>query len=178
MTLTTSLTAAILTAWSAVAANPSLPWQPDYRTAVQKAAETKKPLAVFIGHGIAGQSSLITQGGLGTAETKTLSEEFVSLYVDVDTEAGKKLAASFEITEGVIISDRSGSLQAVFHEGTVTKTELNDYLNRYAEPTKTVTTTEYGGRRRPIVQYFSDPNRNRPVVNTIQNVGSYFSGST
>ena len=60
--------------------------------------ETKKPLAVFIGHGIAGQSSLITQGGLGTAETKTLSEEFVSLYVDVDTVAGKKLAASFEIT--------------------------------------------------------------------------------
>ena len=178
MSVTTTFLAAIMTLWSAVGNVPTSHWQPDYWTAVHKAAETKKPLAVFIGHGKVEKTQLITEGGIGEVETKALMQEFISLYVDVDTEAGKKLAQSFEITEGVVISDRTGSLQAVLHEGTVTKTELNDYLTRYAEPSKTVTTTEFGGRRRPIAQFLNDPNRHHPVASSIQNVSGFFSGST
>ncbi|MFO0935828.1 MAG: hypothetical protein U0798_04835 [Gemmataceae bacterium] len=178
MNLTSSLTAAVLALWSLATGNNTMVWQTDYNVAVKKAMENKKPLAVFIGHGKSGQTSLITEGGIGESEAKALTEQFVSLYIDADSEAGKKLAASFDINEGVVISDRSGSLQAVLHEGTVTKTELNDYLTRYSVPTKDVTTTELGGRRRPIMNFITDPNRNRPVMNTFQNVGNYFSGST
>ena len=166
MMLTTSFSAAFLTAWMTASHNPSLPWQPDYPTAVKRAVEEKKPLAVFIGHGKSGKDNVDAELGQGTKEAKTLAESYVSLYIDADTEAGKKLAVSFEISEGVVISNRTGDLQAVRHEGTVTKTELSDYLNRYAEPTRVVTTTEYGGRLR------------RPIINTIQTVTSFLSSST
>jgi hypothetical protein len=176
--LTTSFTAVVLAAFAAAGSGPTSPWQTDYKSAVRMAADTKKPLAVFLGHGKNGPNYLVRDGGLGTKEVKALSEGYVSVYVDVDTDGGKSLSNSFEITEGVVISDRTGSVQAVLHEGTVSQTELNDYLTRYAEPSKVVTTTEFGGRRRPVVQYLTDPNRNRPVINAVQNVTGYFSGST
>lgn len=176
--LTTSFTAVVMAALAAAGSGPTNPWQTDYKAAVRMAADAKKPLAVFLGRGQNGPNYLVRDGGLGAKEVKTLTERFVSVYVDVDTDGGKSLSNSFEISEGMVISDRSGSVQAVLHEGTVSQTELNDYLTRYAEPTNVVTTTELGGRRRPVIQYLSDPNRNRPVISTIQNVTGYFSGST
>jgi hypothetical protein len=171
--LTTSITAVVLAALAA-GSGPTSPWQTDYKSAVRMAADAKKPLAVFLGHGKNGPNYLVRDGGLGAKEVKTLTDNYVSVYVDVDSDGGKTLSASFEISEGVVISDRTGSLQAVLHEGTVSQTELNDYLTRYAEPTKVVTTTEFGGRRRPVLNYLS----NRPVITAVQNFGGYFSGST
>jgi hypothetical protein len=163
---TTGLMTVLGSAIVAVSAAPNAPtWQPDYATAVSKAAESKKPLAVFIGHGKSGQAAVVA-GGLDATEVKTLSESYVSVYVDTDTESGKKLAANFELSEGVVISDRTGGLQAVRHEGPVTKTELNGYLTKYGEPTVVVTTTEYGGRAR------------RPIINAVQNVTHLLSGSS
>lgn len=141
---------------SVSAAPESVSWQSDYGVAVRKAAEEKKPLAVFIGHGKSGATSVIAEGGLDAKETSALSAGYISVYIDADSESGKKLAASFEITEGVVISDRTGGLQAVVHDGKVTQTQLTDYLVRYSEPTKVVTTTEMGGRRRPIITVFQN----------------------
>lgn len=166
--LTTSLTSFLWAAMAVAGMTPSTTgttWQTDYSVAARIAAESKKPMAVFIGHGKTGHTSLVTDG-LGEAETKALSTSYVCLYIDADTDAGKKLATTFEINEGIVISDRTGGLQAVRHEGTVSKSELNDYLTRYAEPTRVVTTTEYGGRAR------------RPIINTIQNVTGFLSGSS
>lgn len=166
--LTTSLTSVLFAAMAAVGLAPSTTgttWQTDYGIAARMAAEHKKPMAVFIGHGKTGHTSLVTDG-LGEVETKALSTCYVCLYIDADTESGKKLATTFELNEGVVISDRTGGLQAVRHEGPVSKSELNDYLSRYSEPTRVVTTTEYGGRAR------------RPIINTIQNVTGFLSGSS
>ena len=166
--LTTSLTSILWAAMAAAGLAPSttgMPWQTDYGIAARMAAESKKPMAVFIGHGKTGHTALVTDG-LGESEAKALSTSYVCLYVDADTETGKKLATTFELTEGVVISDRTGGLQAVRHEGPVSKSELNDYLTRYSEPARVVTTTEYGGRAR------------RPIINTIQNVTGFLSGST
>jgi hypothetical protein len=166
--LTTSLSSVLFAAMAAAGLTPSTAgttWQTDYSTAARIAAESKKPMAVFIGQGKTGHTSLVTDG-LGEAETKALSTSYVCLYIDAGTESGKKLATTFELTEGIVISDRSGNLQAVRHEGPVTKSELNEYLKRYSEPTRIVTTTEYGGRAR------------RPIINTIQNVTGFLSGSS
>ena len=91
-------------------------------------AEQHKPLAVFIGRGQAGYTRLVTDGGLGADTAKLLKQGYVSLYLDVDTAAGKQVAESFRMTEGVVISDRTGGVQALRHEGTVSQVALTGYL--------------------------------------------------
>jgi hypothetical protein len=157
----------------------SMTWQTDYGSAMKLAAKEKKPLVVFIGHGKEGVNTLVENGGITSIETKVLSDSFISLYVDADSEAGKSLTTSFNMTEGIVISDRTGSLQAVRHEGNVSHSELNEYLTKYSEPNKVITTTEYRSRvRGPIMTYITSPERPRPVVNTIQAVGGFVTGGT
>jgi hypothetical protein len=172
MTLTT-----LAFAW--VALNPGIHWHHDYQTAYRIAAEQKKPLVVFLGHGENGISKLINDGTIDGLDTKTLDQSYVSLYIDSDAAKGKALAQSFEMTEGVIISDRSGSLQAVRHEGAISKNELSQILTTYAQPNQPVITTEYRGRSRgPIMTYIVSPERPRPVMNTVQTIIGFSSGST
>lgn len=137
---------------AAFAESPTPNLQRDYATAYKLAAEQKKPLAVFLGHGNDGLKTLVSDGGLTADDTKILNSEFVALYVDTDSPAGKELAKTFELTEGVVISDRTGSKQAVRYEGTVAKSELNEMLTTYSQPTRTVVTTENRGRFRGAIR--------------------------
>lgn len=122
---------------------PSQPsWQPDYATAAAQSSREQKPIAVFIGHGPSGVRKLVADGALPEAAVKLLKAEYVSLYIDADSEAGRTLAQSFGMTEGVVVSDRTGAKQAVRHAGTVTGTNLVNYLEKYADPAVAVTTTE------------------------------------
>jgi hypothetical protein len=144
----------LLCAWGSTGVN----WQSDYAMAAAKAAELKKPLVVFLGHGVNGANDLVTDGGLTASGAKTLNDDYVAVYVNVDAPAGKELAKSFEMTEGVVISDRAGAKQAVRIDGPVSQSEMTEVLATYAQPGRVATTTEYRGRTRtPIRTIVSYP---------------------
>jgi len=148
-------------------------WQTDYSKALSIALQQQKPVAVFIAPG--GPDKLIADGKLDEAAAKLLRQGYVALAVDPATPAGQELAASFKMSEGLVISDKTGGVQALRHDGPVPAAELNGYLTRFAQSSRIVT-TEYGGRNRPLLQQPYGPGR--PVMNTISNVSGFFSGST
>jgi hypothetical protein len=137
---TTSLAAFALSGFMATAIPSQPAWTSDYRTALSAASEYRKPIAVFITKG--SQAQLTKGEGLSADAAKLIKDGYVALHVDTTTEKGQKLAKSFDLAEGLIISDKTGGVQALRHAGTVTSTELNGYLAKYAgaEP---VTTTDY-----------------------------------
>jgi hypothetical protein len=158
--LFTSLTAVALTGLTLTnVAQPS--WQPDYRTALAQVSRDHKPLAVFIGTGGKGFEQVVS-GSLPADAVETLKAKYVCLYVDASTDAGKPIAASFGLTEGVVISDRSGEKQALRHAGRVAPTELQSYLTRFAD-VATAATTEVRGTATPapvvpttVTSYYPD----------------------
>ena len=151
--LMTSTFAAILGSL-ALAVNTAAPaWQPDYATAYAQSSAARKPLAVFIGHGNGGACCVVAKG-LTAEENKSLADKFVVLYVDSDSTEGKSLTKSFQITEGLVISDVTGGLQALKHGGGLTHEELTGYLTKYSDPAREVKTTDMGGTLRtatPVV---------------------------
>lgn len=146
-------------------------WAPDYAAALSRAAELRKPVAVFL---TSGDLTRLTQGEkLGSDVGKTLSTHYVAVQIDTTTESGKKMADAFHMKEGVVISDRTGASIALKHEGAVAATELADYLNRFSGQT-VVAATEYriAGGASPLYPSQvvpSYPAPNRPVLNAIQN---------
>jgi len=171
---TSTLAAAAVTGLlSAASLGSTNGWQTDYGKALSIAAQQQKPVAVFIAPG--GPDKLVADGKLDENTTKLLRQGYVPLAIDPSTPAGQDLAASFKMTEGLIISDKTGGVQALRYEGTVPAAELNGYLTRFAQPTR-VATTEYAGRNRPLLNQPYGPGH--PVMNTVGNVRTYFSGST
>jgi hypothetical protein len=114
----------------------------DYSKALTISAEQSKPIAVFITAG--GSSHLLKDEGMGSESIKLLRDSFVPMHVDTTTAKGAELAKTFDMKEGLVISDRSGHLQALRHGGTVTPTALQEYLAKFSATTK-VATTEYQG---------------------------------
>ena len=149
-------------------------WQTDYSKALTIAAQQQRPVAVFIAPG--GPAKLIADGKLDENAARLLRQGYVALAVDPSTPTGQDLAASFKMTEGLVISDKTGGVQALRHDGPIPAAELNGYLSRFAQAPQVVT-TEYAGRNRPVLlQQPHGPGH--PVMNTMTNVRSYFSGST
>lgn len=150
-------------------------WTESYGKAIALAGEKHKPVAVFLS---AGDLSKLTNGqGMGTDILKSLKSDYIAVRVDTTTEDGKKLAAVFGITQGVVLSDKNGKQMALKHEGQLTSAQLSEYLSKYATAEQ-VATTEY--RTSVVVapvQYqqpqFYQPEyqQPRPVMNAIQNVG-------
>jgi hypothetical protein len=120
--------------------SPSTPtWNGSYSQAQEEAAG-KKPLAVVFGSGQEGWTKLVRS----EESKKLLAEQYVCVYVDTTSEAGKKLASSFAINNatGVVLSDRSGGLQAYWHNGDLADTNLVRSLRKYGNPQVIVSTTE------------------------------------
>src|SRR5438132_2186411 len=93
-------------------------WQTNYAAALLKSVQQQKPLAVVFGEGTDGWKQL--GGGTFSAEARrSLAEQYVSCYVDTTTPDGKALARQFGLTTpiGLVISDRTGALQAFWHQG-------------------------------------------------------------
>ncbi|MBX7104156.1 MAG: hypothetical protein K1X57_08740 [Gemmataceae bacterium] len=122
-------------------------WQTDYRQAKVVAARDHKPLAVVIGNGSAGWEGVVA-GTLSENAAQVLRNAYVCVYIDANTEAGKKLAGEFEATgtPTLVISDKTGEKQAYRHAGSVSSEQVATVLTRYAEPNVTVTTTEVGNQ--------------------------------
>lgn len=169
---TTCLTAAVLTGVFASGSLESPKWQSSYREASVAAANLRKPIVVFIVSGSPGK--LVKEGVLGKDANRLLRDGFVPLTVNTSTTDGQELARTFGMTEGLVISDSTGGVQALRHAGGLTSAELTGYLERFTA-TATVSTTEYRGTAAAPVaqpQYYSQPAQNRPVLNALHNVGS------
>ena len=118
-------------------------WQNEYRQARLKAAGDQKPLAVFVGSGKSGWAGVTPDGANDRRANELLASRYVCLYVDTDTAAGRKLAASFELAGGgLVISDRTGESQAFSHRGKLDREQLVRALERYSDPNHVVKATE------------------------------------
>jgi len=139
----------ILVALTTLLASPgteSLVWQTDYATALQRGKETGKPLAVFLGKGADGWQSISKEGKIDPKSAEVLAQKYVCLYVDLSDDAGKQVGKAFELSSapGLVISGPGGVLQAYRHQGELPQADLQQKLERFADPNRTVTTTEGG----------------------------------
>jgi hypothetical protein len=137
--------ALIALAGSVASANiPAKPqWQSDYRQAGIMAADARKPLAVFVGHGVSGWEKVSKDGNFDPKVNELLNDKYVCLYIDTNTASGRKLATDFDVAgKGLIISDKTGNTQAFYHSGDLSKDVLAKALERYAEPTRVAQSTE------------------------------------
>ena len=138
---------ALITLWGALSAAPAPKWEKDYRAARTVTARVQKPMAVFVASGKDGWKKFVTDGRLDAESKKLLSEQYVVVYVDRNTTSGRKTADSLGFTElpGLVLSDRTGDLQAFRHEGELSVADLARFLTRYADPGHVVYTTESNG---------------------------------
>lgn len=122
----------------------SLNWATDYAQAKKQAKEAGKPLAIFLNEGDAAAAKLLTDGNLSGTTQQLLSSDYVALFINTATPAGKDLAGKFDLPggKGIVVSDRSGVYQALRHEGETSNSQLETYLKKYADPTFVVRTTD------------------------------------
>lgn len=142
--MNTSFLTAVLASALLTGQNSTPTWQSDYAQARQQAAAQKMPLAIVFGSGANGWTKVVRAESPNADITKMLSDRYVCLYVDMATPAGQKLAQSFEITGnvGMVISDRTGDLQAFWHQGDMTEPNMVGCLQRYSNPQIAVRGTE------------------------------------
>jgi hypothetical protein len=122
----------------------SLSWHADYGSAKLLGTEEARPLAVFIGSGEAGWNQVSRDGPLAREVKQLLAKNYICVYVNTDSEAGRQLAMNFEVHQGpgLVISDHTGNYQAFHHSGDLPSQQLARYLKRYADPERIVRTTE------------------------------------
>jgi hypothetical protein len=170
---TASLTASVLSGLFSVGSIGSgLPeWTESYGKAIAQAGEKHKPVAVFLSPG---DPNKVTNGkGLGVEVLKELKSGYIPVRVDSTSEDGKKLADAFGISQGVVLSDRTGKQIALKYDGAITSERLSGYLSKYADQTE-IATTEFASPNTPVVQpqyYQPQYQQPRPVLNAIQNFG-------
>jgi hypothetical protein len=151
--------------------SPEPTWLNDYTLAQLRVAAVKKPMAVFVASGKDGWGKVVRDGALDPVLKRTLASNFVCVYVDTDTTAGRSLAGAFEVaSKGLVISDRAGTSQAFSLSGDLTKEELSKTLAKYADPDREVRLTESVVREaaavvQPVVQYA--PAVVRPVAQPV-----------
>jgi hypothetical protein len=138
--------AALLALAGFLAAAPSAEspsWLTDYSAARAMGRREHKPLAVFLGTGKAGWNAVCRNGELDRRTKRLLTDHYVCVYVDTSKPAGRALAADFELGDGagIVLSDRTGQLQAFRHTGELSVERLDDYLSRFADPDLVVRTT-------------------------------------
>ena len=124
---------------------PSTPsFERDYSLAHKAAVVQHKPIAVFIAAGETGWQKLTREGGLSPAASKAPFDNYVCVFANTETPAGQKTAAAFGLTgqSGLVISDRTGDLQAFRHSGQLSQDELSSRLVKYADANRVATTTE------------------------------------
>lgn len=123
---------------------PAPQWVFDYWQGQERAQQEGRPLAVFIGRGAGGHERIARDGRVSDEVRQLLADRYVPVYVDSSSRAGRELASQFGITQGsgLVISDRSGEVQAFNHDGSLTEADLERNLRRYADPNVVVRTTE------------------------------------
>lgn len=142
--MNTSILTVVLASSLLAGQNGTPNWQSSYSHAQQIGTEQKKPIAVVFGSGANGWNKVVRDSAPAAEVTQLLAAQYVCVYVDTASSAGKKLAEGFGITRdsGVVLSDRGGSVQAFWHQGDLTNQALTFYLQKYSSPNAVVRGTE------------------------------------
>jgi len=116
-------------------------WQNDYNTARQLAAAQKRPMAIVFGSGANQQAEIV---GKGLGLNSVLASDYLCVYIDVTTAAGRQLADNVCITGsvGMVVTDRGLNHQAFWHQGGLENVRVGQYLRKYADPLTVVDSTE------------------------------------
>ena len=142
--ITTTLAVVALAGALGAGASPSPGWQSDYAKAISVASAERKPVAVFIGSGEGKPGKMIESGTIPSDAAKLLRDNYVCVYVNTDTAAGKDLAGRFALSEGLVISNPGGTTQALRHNGVVGGADLTQKLTQYAGAGQPATTVHTG----------------------------------
>jgi hypothetical protein len=123
--------------------SPDLVWWRDYYVARGRAVTDQKPLAVFVGAGLGGYHHLTKEGQLDDSVKKVLADHYVCVYLDTASPSQEGLIKDLAVTKGtgLVLSDRTGNLQAFHHDGQIARADLAKQLQRFADPTVEVHTT-------------------------------------
>jgi hypothetical protein len=128
---------------------PAPTWHTDYALARKEATRLEKPLAVIVAAGEKGWEQLTSDGRLTGAALVALRSQYVCVYVNTATKAGRKLADDFAFADGpaLVLSDRGGDNQAYRRYGALADGELRRVLAKYAESERVAQATEWSGLR-------------------------------
>jgi hypothetical protein len=139
--MNTSILTVVLAGALLAGQNGNPTWQNSYPSAQKMGTEQQKPVLVVIGSGANGWTKVIREAA-PSAEVNQMLAKYACCYIDSTTPEGKALAQSFEITgSGLVISDRTGSYQAFWHQGDLTNQNMARCLETYADPRTVVQTT-------------------------------------
>ena len=143
-------------------------WQSDYRSAWTKGHAEQKPLALLFGSGTRGWEKLSKEGELGKEAMRLLESKYVCVYVDTSIQDGNRLATGFQLGDGpgLVLSDRTGDLQAFRYQGKLSNEEMERFLQKYADPERVVSTTETSVTE--VRSYYPPSMASAPVVGSYQ----------
>lgn len=139
----TSFSILALAGFLVQAAPPNVVWWRDYTVAQQKGVNEQKPLAIFVGTGPGGYRSLASGEELSEGVKQILADNYICVYLDNASANHTNLIKKLEITKGhgLVLSDRSGAVQAFHHDGQVTEANLLANLRHFATPGVDIRTT-------------------------------------
>ena len=109
-----------------------------------------KPLAVIVGAGRTGLNHLTQEGTVSPDVRKTLADKYVCVLLDTNRPDDRAVIRQLGITSGtgLVLTDRTGELQAFSHDGTLPGTDLSRQLKRFADPHVIVSVTQSNGSER------------------------------
>ena len=144
--MNTSIFAVVLTGALLSGQNGAPTWHNDYSKAQQQGIAQQKPLVVVFAPGAKAWTKVVRDANPSADVAKMLADKYVCVCVDTATPAGKKLAADFAINGkvGMVISDRAGTSQAFWHQGDMPNHSMAQYLQKFADPSVVIRTTENG----------------------------------
>jgi len=107
-------------------------WHSDYFAAQELARKQNRPLAVFVGAGDLGFHQVSSDSLLSGEAMHTLAEHFVCVFLDRQDKAQHDLITqlAFKTGPGLVLSDRAGARQAVWHAGTLSHAALLQALKK------------------------------------------------
>ena len=120
-------------------------WKRSYQEGRQQGQQASKPLAVFVGSGSV-PAKVIPEGSRSSAIRKILADHYICVYLDADQKDQQRLIRELGIStkQGLVLSDRTGNVQAYFCDGPLSEGELAQQLGTFADPTVVVRTTLTG----------------------------------
>ena len=117
-------------------------WLTSYSSGLEQGQKQGKPVAVFVGSGAQGQAAPVKEGQFSADALKILSHRYVCVYLDRSQSANQRLVRDLGITvAGLVISDRTGNLQAFHQDGAISQSDLTGRLRHFVV-SSTVSNTE------------------------------------
>jgi thioredoxin-related protein len=114
--------------------NNSRTWESSYAKAIQDVQRTDKPLFIVFDKGSSSFRNMVHENPfLSEQVEEALSADYLRMFVDTETEAGKKLAGQFEADElpRIVVIDRSGEWQVYRKSGSPTSDQVQSVLAQY-----------------------------------------------